>query len=582
MKAVRIGLILLVLCFSLVPLGMAEESQDRLGQARKLVEEKKYDDALKVYTEIAAQLLTDLGLLIEWARVCTYDNRHAEAIELFEKVRKNYPDREKQIIRELADQYKWNGQLKEAIAAYQRGLELSPEDLQAEIGLAQALAWDKRHKDAIATYDKALAKDPGNTHALLGKAEVLSWDDKLEKARKVYEEVLKRDPENVDALNGVARLCVWQGYHRLGIKRYLQILKDHPGNPEAMEGIAFAYHWDGREGMALKAAEELMSTHPDRHAGGDLYDEIRNIKKPHVLQGNRFSDDRNHLYIAAEKVHVGTYVGDSTTIGGAYEWYLYRQPGKAPLNGNRGGFDISHRLNEYLEANSYLYLGKYSAYGFMPFTTNSWLTFKPNDLWRIDGGYDRETFEDITSMNEKIIADSGSISFDLKPDRFWLFSAKYKRSHYSDKNNQNTIFSRLEYRLWQKPYLKLYYNFYYSDWSDQKNHGYFNPNSIFSNTGGIYASTNLWKKLFWENQLSMGYEVQKPKQSRPTYYASTSLNYALPRNINLFTRAEYFLANDSNPSKRYSKGTIWFGLTYSFGGAPERQYEAQQAQRPLV
>jgi len=186
-------------------------------------------------------------------------------------------------------------------------------------------------------------------------------------------------------------------------------------------------------------------------------------------------------------------------------------------------------------------------------------------------------------MNKKIIANSGSISFDLKPNRYWFFSSKYKRSHYSDKNNQNTIFSRLEYRLWQKPYLKLYYNFYYSDWADQTNNGYFNPKSIFSNTGGIYGSIHLWKKLFWENQFSMGYEVQKPKQSRPTYYVSTSLNYALPHNVGLFTRAEYFLANDTNPSKRYSKGTIWFGLTYSFGGeAPGRQYEAQQAQRPLV
>ena len=81
----------------------------------------------------------------------------------------------------------------------------------------------------------------------------------------------------------------------------------------------------------------------------------------------------------------------------------------------------------------------------------------------------------------------------------------------------------------------------------------------------------------------MGYEKQNPKQSRPTYYASTSLNYSLPHNVGLFTRAEYFLADDTNPSKRYSKGTLWFGLTYSLGGeTPGKQYEAQQAQRPLV
>jgi tetratricopeptide (TPR) repeat protein len=575
------ALLVLAIAFSRASFG-GEVQEDPLGKARRLVEQRYYSAALEIYDGMNAQLSQDPDLLIEWARVYTYVDRHPQAIAIFERVRKEYPVKEKEILRELGDQYKWNGELKRSIEIYRKGLELDPGNLQIEIGLAQALAWDKRRKEAVQTYDRALAADPNNINALLGKAEVLSWDDKLEKARKVYEEILKKDPQNVDALNGIARICVWQGYHRLGIKRYLQILKDHPGNPEAMEGIAFAYHWDGQEALALKAAEKLMSEHPDRHAGKDLYGDIRNIKKPHVLQGNRFSDDANHLYIAAEKAHVGTYVGDSTIIGGAYEWYLYRQPGKVPLNGNRGGFDISHRLNEYLEATSYLYLAKYSAAGFTPFTTNTWLTFKPNDILRIDGGYDRETFEDITSMNQKIIANSGSISFDLKPNRFWLFSSKYKRSHYSDGNNQNTIFSKAEYRLWQKPYLKLFYNFYYSDWADQMNNGYFNPKSIYSNTGGIYGSTNLWKKLFWENQLSMGYEIQNPKQSRPTYYASTGFNYSLPRGVGLFTRAEYFLAKDTDPGKRYSKGTIWFGLTYSLGGEPGKQHEAQQAQRPLV
>ena len=584
MKCLKVfSILFLAVILSSSPLFGGEVQEDPLSKARRLVDQKSYNDALEVYDGLNAQLSQDPNLLIEWARVYTYANRHPQAIAIFERVRKEYPEKEKDILRELGDQYKWNGQLTQAIAAYRRGLELDPGNLQIEIGLAQALSWDKRRQEAIETYDKVLSADPKNINALLGKAEVLSWDDKLEKAKKIYEEVLKTDPQNVDALNGMARICVWQGYHRRGIKRYLQILKDHPENPEAMEGIAFAYHWDGQEGMALKAVEKLMFAYPDRHAGGELYDQIRDIKKPHVLQGNRFSDDRNHLYIAAEKAHVGTYVGDSTIVGAAYEWYLYRQPGKVPLNGNRGGMDISHKFNQYLEANSYLYLAKYSAYGFTPFTTNTWLTFKPNDILRLDGGYDRETFEDITSMNRKIIANSGSISFDLKPNRYWFFSSKYKRSHYSDKNNQNTIFTTAEYRLWQKPFLKLYYNFYYSDWADQTNNGYFNPKSIYSNTGGVYGSTTLWKKLFWENQLSMGYEVQNPKQSRPTYYASTSLNYSLPHGVGLFGRAEYFLADDTNPSKRYSKGTLWFGLTYSLGGGiPGKQHEAQQAQRPLV
>ncbi|HNX69045.1 MAG TPA: tetratricopeptide repeat protein [Candidatus Omnitrophota bacterium] len=569
-------------CLILLPVVFAAEQSDRLDEARKLVEDKKYSDALNDYAAIAERLLVDPGLMIEWARVYTYADRHKEAIELFEKVRTNYPDREKQVLRELADQYKWDGQLEKAIATYRRGLELDPGNLQIELGLAQAFAWDHRHKEAIQMYDKALAKNPDDLTALLGKAEVLSWDDKLEKAKKIYEEVLRKDPGNLDAQNGIARICVWQGYHRRGIKRYKEILKDHPENADAMEGIAFAHRWNGDDPLALDDAEKLMTLHPDRHAGRELYNDIKNVKRPQVLQANRFSDDSNNLYIAAEKVHVGSYVGDLTKIGATYEWYLYRQHFQSPVNGNRGGVDISHRFNEYLEANSYMYLAKYNTSGFTPFTTNTWLTLKPCDMLRLDAAYDRETVEDIVSLQNKIFLDSGSISFDLKPNRYWFFSAKYKRSHYKDGNNQNTAFARAEYRVWQKPYLKLFYNYYYSDFADQMNHGYFNPVSIFSNTGGIYGSTNLGRRIFAETELSTGYEVQDPKSSRPTFHASANLNYMLTSTLSVFGRGEYFIANDTNPGKRYSKGSIWFGLTYSFGGAPVRAHEAQQPQRPLV
>lgn len=582
MKLAKKGFFLFIFVMIAATYCFAEAQEDPLVHARRFVEEKSYDEALKVYESISSQLSKDPGLMIEWARVYTYANHHPQAIALFERVRKEYPDKEKEILRELGDQYKWNGQLKKSIEIYRKGLELNLGDLQIELALAQSLAWDGQRKDALNVYNQTLSADPENVQALLGKAEVLSWNDKLAEARKIYEAVLQKEPRNLTAKNGIARICVWQGYHRLGIKRYQKILEEYPDDPDALEGLAFAYHWDGQEAKAFKTAEKLIAAHPDRHAVGDLLGEIKNVKRPHVSQANRFSDDSNNLYIAAEKAHVGTYLGDATTVGATYEWYLYRQRMNTPIKGNRGGVDVSHRFNEYWEANSYLYLGKYDVNGFTPFTTNSWLTFKPNDILRLDGGYDRETVEDITSFQDKIILDSGSISFDLKPNRFWFFSAKYKRSHYRDENNQNTVFARAEYRLWQKPYLKLFYSYYYSDWADQMNHGYFNPYSIFSNTGGVYASTHLGKRLFAETEISTGYEVQYPKQSRPTFHSSLGLNYLLTSAVSAFGRGEYFIANDTNPDKRYSKGSLWFGLTYSFGGEPSKQpNEAQQPQRPM-
>ncbi|MFA5272491.1 MAG: hypothetical protein WC412_09185, partial [Candidatus Omnitrophota bacterium] len=100
---------LILFCASRV---LAEEGfDDSLRQARKLVDDKSYAEALDVYSRIGKELRRDPGLVIEWARVYTYADRHEEAIKLFEEVLSNYPERSSEILRELADQYKWSGQL---------------------------------------------------------------------------------------------------------------------------------------------------------------------------------------------------------------------------------------------------------------------------------------------------------------------------------------------------------------------------------------------------------------------------------------------------------------------------------------
>ncbi len=581
MKQIRIIGCLCILLAGLPAAARAGIPADQLKAARTFVEQKDYARALEIYQKNSDGLAADPDLLIEWARVDTYADRHPEAIKLFEEVRKKYPEREKDILRELGDQYKWNGQLAAAIEVYRRALTQNPADQGVTLGLAQALAWDNRHQEAIREYDRILARDSGSVPALLGKAEVLSWDDKLEQADKIYAKVLELEPQNLNARNGLARNAVWQGYHRRGIVQYQRILKDFPDNPDSLEGLAFAYHWSGQDTLALGTVERLLARYPQRSSARDLYDQIRGLERLHVSQSGRYSEDSNKLAIWNARTHAGELLKNATALGTTYEWASYRQPGQPALKAERGGVDVQKRWNEFWETNSYVYLSKYSANEFTPVTSNTWVTLYPNDLWRFDLAYDRETFEDITSLQNKIIVNSGSLSADFKPDRFWLFSTKYKGGRYSDDNTQNTIFSRIEFRLKQTPYVKLYFNDYYSRWGEQLNHGYFNPRTIHSDVLGVYASRQLNRRLFLEGQASGGYEKQDPKSDHPTYFAALGLVYRLHGNWSVSARAEYFKAQDANPAKEYSKETYWLGLNYNFGPEPKRTYEGQQSQRPV-
>lgn len=579
----------ILIIFFFVNLTFAEQDPNEvLINARKLVEEKAYDKALEQYALISDFLRRDPGLLIEWARVYTYADRHQEAIKLFEEIKVNYPQREKEILRELADQYKWSQQLRQSIKIYRETLKDHPQDLSIHLGLAQALVWNDQKKEALDEYNLILKNSENNKDALLGKADILSWEDKLEDALALYRQVLEVDPGNISALNSQARVLVWQGYHRKGIAQYQRILKDYPRNIEALEGLAFAYHWDGQNSKAVSTLNELLIIEPDRQEAKKLSYQIKNAQAPFVSQYNRFSKDTNPQTVVTTAMRSGLHIDYSTSIDAIYERQILRKKGAVnPMFvASRGGLGLEKYFGDSFEFNTFVYGTNFTKTDFAPFTTNTWFTYKPGDMLRFDLAYDRETFEDNDALTNKIITNSASLSADLRPNRFWLFGAKYKRGYYTDENRQNQVLAKAEYRLNQKPYLKLYYNYYYSDWGEPElSHGYFNPRSINSHTLGFYSGVDLTDKLFAEAQVSGGYEFQKKPDplhkisNHPTCFVGGGLSYRLSGNWLLLARGEMFTAWPDHGQKSYIRKYVYLSLTYNFGANPPALRDATRTYR---
>lgn len=576
----RTTLFIFVFFFSLC-LGAGVFAEDdfnnELGRARRLVEQKSYSEALKVYASISEGLRKDPGLIIEWARVYTYADNHEEAIKLFEEVRSAHPERSAEIVRELADQYKWSGKISQAVKAYKEALTSKVEDLQVYLGLAEVLFWDNQKSEALQIYDAALKRWPDNMDALLGKANVLSFQDKLEESYALYQKAIDRDPGNLTALNSQARILVWQGYHRQGISRYQEILKRYPKNPDAIEGIAFAQHWLGDNGRAVDRLKEILEFEPKRKEAQNLYSQIKNSQHLFIRPYGRFTGDSTPQTVTTGGLRSGLHLNYSIAIDGIYEHQVLRKKGSAEptLSANRGGVGLSKNFGDTYEFNTFLYGAHFNKIDFNPFTTNTWFTFKPDDYWRLDLAYDRETFEDNDALFYKVITNSPSISLDFKPNRFWFFNVRYKRSYFSDDNRQNQIFSKIEYRLSQKPYLKLYYNYYYSGWGEPElSHGYFNPRTLTSYALGLFSGLDLTRKLFIEAKAAGGYEFQrKPdnlhkKSDHPTCYAAASLNYRLTDNWLLSTYGDYFTTWPDHGQRSYQKRGAYLSITYNFGASP--------------
>ena len=88
--------------------------------------------------------------------------------------------------------------LKEAIAAYQRAVDMEPEDLDAQRSLAQALLADNKLDEALKQFKDLSSKDPDDTIALDKISEIQRRQGKYEDALATIRKAAVKEPENLD------------------------------------------------------------------------------------------------------------------------------------------------------------------------------------------------------------------------------------------------------------------------------------------------------------------------------------------------------------------------------------------------
>src|SRR5215469_5501667 len=84
----------------------------------------------------------------------------------------------------------------EAIVAYDKALELAPEDAESLAGKGRVAELQDRDGDAIRYFERALASDPEYTFAARHRALALARLDRLEEAVDAYTRVLELDPSD--------------------------------------------------------------------------------------------------------------------------------------------------------------------------------------------------------------------------------------------------------------------------------------------------------------------------------------------------------------------------------------------------
>lgn len=423
------------------------------------------------------------------AREAARADRHDAAIAGFHAAIAAAPERRREWLLELADQYTWSGRLDAAIALYREGVAIENPDAQsrARIGLARALSWDGRHAAAVAEYRRALA---------LGR-------------------------DDGEATRGIARVQSWRGRHRDAVALMRAHLARHPDDREAAAILAESLEWMGRPDRAEHALRERLAVDADDRRAASMLERLEFARRPEARVDWRDFDQSDDVRISELALASRFHVADGRGyVGPRYSLATYRPP-VGPVDEirvQRPGVEARHRFSDSLDWHGSLFVDLIDTRGAAGdhaiATYETYFTYWPNDVLRFDVGSSRWTFDNEETLREGLVATQANASADVSPDDRTRLAARVSRADFSDGNARSWWQFQAERRLWSQPRITVGYRHTGFDFRTPGQGGYYSPDRYRSNEVLLQASGWLRDSVYWDVRLAAGRETELPGESR--------------------------------------------------------------------
>jgi len=150
--------------------------------------------------------------------------------------------------------------MNEAVAHFQKSLEIKPEFAAAHGRLGDLLASRGSFDEAVRHYLAALRLDPRNVPGQIQVGKVLSRQDKAHEAEGHFREALHLEPSNAQAYSGLAMALQQQEKTEEALRCYQASLRLRPDQADVLNNLAWirATHPDPRfrNGVQAVAAAE--------------------------------------------------------------------------------------------------------------------------------------------------------------------------------------------------------------------------------------------------------------------------------------------------------------------------------------
>jgi len=218
-----------------------------------------------------------------------------EAIADYEKaleISPNFPE----VHHDIGIAFARKGELDKAIAHFQRAIEIKPEYAEAFYGLGVALQQKGRLDEAVACFQEALKINPqsGETHSNLGVA--LQQKGRLEEAVVQYQKTIEIKPDDAAARDNLAWiLATSQNAELRNGARAVELAQKADelaggDNPVILGTLAAAYAEVGSFPKAVEASQkaiQLAESQGNSRLAGTLQERLKSYQAGQPLRDNR-------------------------------------------------------------------------------------------------------------------------------------------------------------------------------------------------------------------------------------------------------------------------------------------------------
>ena len=163
---------------------------------------KKHDDEDDVYVNLIASLTK---VLKKDSSNLKYTQARQDALDQFIKRVDAQPNATSWY--NLGFVYSDMGRSEEAMAAYRKAIELSPEKMQAHFNLAYLYETSGRWPEARQEYEKTIALDHSNEEAYYNLGNVYAQLKMNQRAIASYQKTINLNPNHLNALVNLSILC---------------------------------------------------------------------------------------------------------------------------------------------------------------------------------------------------------------------------------------------------------------------------------------------------------------------------------------------------------------------------------------